>query len=340
MNMQIKNINDKKLWEELISRYSPQSFFQSWTWGESVRLTGPNTQVWRIALVTGDGEIAGLSQIVKVVARRGIHLHLRHGPVLKNWKRKSFHFLLEYIKRLALREKAAFIRFGPLIENTPDHLALFKKAGFVDAPIHRMNGEFCWVLDLDKNADELLKNMRKTTRYLIKKATNMGVIIRRSESPGDMAIFNKLYEITAKRHGFVRHREVKWEFEKFVKEKKALLFLGEFEGEIKSAAVIIFYNHQAIYHHSASIEQKIPVNYLLQWHVILEAKKRNMKIYNFWGIAPDENPRHPWTNLTIFKKGFGGRTVEYLHAQDLPVNILGYTKSYLLDYGRKLLKGY
>jgi lipid II:glycine glycyltransferase (peptidoglycan interpeptide bridge formation enzyme) len=106
-----------------------------------------------------------------------------------------------------------------------------------------------------------------------------------------------------------------------------------------SAALIIFYNYQAIYHHSASIEQKIPVNYLLQWEIIKEAKKRGKKIYNMWGICPEDKRRHPWKGLTLFKKGFGGRIVEYLHAQDYPLSSF-YCTTYIIECLRKYIKGY
>jgi len=79
----------------------------------------------------------------------------------------------------------------------------------------------------------------------------------------------------------------------------------------------------AFYHHGASQNTypKIPTAYAVQWAAIREAKKRGIKLYNFWGIAPDENDKkHPWAGLTLFKKGFGGYRTNYLHAQDLPLS--------------------
>jgi lipid II:glycine glycyltransferase (peptidoglycan interpeptide bridge formation enzyme) len=81
------------------------------------------------------------------------------------------------------------------------------------------------------------------------------------------------------------------------------------------------------------------VNYLLQWEAIKEAKKRDKSIYNFWGIAPDTKRRHPWQGLSLFKKGFGGRLVEYLHAKDLPLSPL-YFATYCYETLRKWKKGY
>jgi len=62
----------------------------------------------------------------------------------------------------------------------------------------------------------------------------------------------------------------------------------------------------------------VPAAYLLQWEAIREVKSRGCKLYNFWGIS-DERRNHPWAGLTLFKKGFGGFSKEYLLAQDLPL---------------------
>ena len=52
-----------------------------------------------------------------------------------------------------------------------------------------------------------------------------------------------------------------------------------------------------------------------------EAKKRGMKWYNFWGIAPDDAPAsHPFKGITHFKKGFGGEEKQLLHCQDMPLS--------------------
>ncbi len=83
----------------------------------------------------------------------------------------------------------------------------------------------------------------------------------------------------------------------------------------------------------------MPAMYLLQWEVIKEAKKRNMTYYIFWGIAPNENRRHPWRGLTLFKTGFGGEKRVFMHAKDLPLS-LWYWKTYAIDMLTKLKKGY
>jgi peptidoglycan pentaglycine glycine transferase (the first glycine) len=150
-----------------------------------------------------------------------------------------------------------------------------------------------------------------------------------------------LYKITSKRHGFVPHRGMKEEIEIFGKDDQSLLFLAKYEKKVIAGAIIIFYGDQAIYHHAASDDayRDIPAPYLLQWEIIKAAKKRGKTLYNFWGVIPENKPKHPWRGLTLFKTGFGGRRVDAIHAQDLPLS-LSYWKTYLIETAWRIKRGY
>lgn len=333
--MDIREITDKNKWEKFIADNSPQALFQSWNWGEVIKKT---QNFWRLGIYDGEN-LVGIAQVSKVLAKRGNFLHIRHGPVFSDWNKYYFDAFFKYLNELAKKEKVIFLRISPLVENSGEFNAFIRKYGFIDAPVHAMDGEFCWLVDLTGSEEEILASMRKTTRYLIRQGQKLQINIVKSKNISDINEFLNLYKKTAKRQHFVEHKGIREEFERFLKDDQILLFMGYYQNKLISCALIIFYNNQAIYHHSASIEQKIPVNYLLQWEVIKEAKKRGMKIYNMWGITPPGKPRHPWKGLTIFKQGFGGKVVEYMHAKDLPLSSL-YCATYTIDWLRKLRKGY
>lgn len=120
-------------------------------------------------------------------------------------------------------------------------------------------------------------------------------------------------------------------------DNQCVLFLGSFEGKITGAAIIVYLGKFAFYYQSGSIESKVPVNYLLQWEVIREAKARGCTLYNMWGIAPPNQPNHPWVGLTTFKTGFGGYNKNYLHAQDLPLSPQ-YWLTYIIEKIPKTLR--
>ena len=68
----------------------------------------------------------------------------------------------------------------------------------------------------------------------------------------------------------------------------------------------------------------------------MEAKRRGMKRYNLWGVAPLENAKHRFYSLSVFKRGFGGEDVSYLPAQDLVINYPKYLINYAVERIRKL----
>jgi len=90
---------------------------------------------------------------------------------------------------------------------------------------------------------------------------------------------------------------------------------------------------------AAIIFSKIPASYVVQWRSILEARKRGINLYNFYGIAPDDKPNHPWRGITLFKKGFGGREINYIHAHDLPVSPM-YLVPRTIEAIRTKMRGY
>ncbi len=336
MVLSIVPITSRDIYDGFVNLWSPNALFQTWGWGEVLQRQGK--QVWRYGIYDNANPL-GVFQITKVVARRGSFLHVRHGPVLANQSIALWREVVTFLKHFASREHVWFIRINPLLDSTKENDKFLGSLGFIPSAIHAMDAEHCWVLDLNDSEEQLLANMRKTTRYEIRKAQKNGIKIITSKNVSDLKHFERLYEATAKRHGFVKHSEVREEFEIFAKEGNAALFLADDHGEYIASAIILFQSRQAIYHHGASIDTNTGASYLIQWEAIREAKKRGLPLYNFWGIAPSDKPDHPWTGHTLFKKGFGGGEVNYIHAHDLPISPL-YFIPRTIETVRRIRKGY
>ncbi|MDI6883018.1 MAG: peptidoglycan bridge formation glycyltransferase FemA/FemB family protein [Patescibacteria group bacterium] len=348
-------------------------------------------------------DLVGVALVVKIEAKRGTFLFCPHAPVvragnskseirnpksrlrrgssiisgqIRNSKFEILNILVKELKKIAKKENCSFIRVAPVWlarrspkgedgERNEENIKIFKKLGFREAPIH-IHPEVTWQLDITLPEEELLRRMRKTTRYLIRQGLkNKELKIEKSQNSQDVEVFNSLYQRTVNRHHFVPFslQYLKNEFLAFSKDNEISIFLARYRGEYLASAMIIFWQGIAFYHQGASVQKypKIPASYLLQWEAIKEAKKRNCKIYNFWGIAPIfaetkiENPkfeilnpkqipnsksqipnkRHPWYGLTLFKTGFGGYEKEYLRTQDLPLNFK-YWLTFLFEKIRKI----
>lgn len=314
----INFITDKGLWEKEVMAYPNPTFLQSWAWGETHSSLGK--KIFRLKLSNG------IALLIKEEARRGTYLTCPGGPLIP-WHKEYLNEFKDNCLELSKQEHATFVRIRPNVIESPQNLELAKMNGFVSAPTH-MHAEVTWQLDLTPSDEELLKGMRKTTRYLIRKAQNMGVEIQKSSSNSDVQTLFQLELETAKRHSFVPFplKFLESHFEAFIKDRQIILLKGIWDKRVVSVAMIVFYAREAVYHYSGSSNQysEVPVNYLLQWEAIKEAKARGMKIYNFWGISPTDNPKHRFAGVTTFKKGFGGFRTDYLHAHDLPISPLYY----------------
>ena len=166
MNIQIKNVESPDEWENFINNYKPHTFLQCWEWAEVNEQRGD--KVFRLGIYE-DYKLVGVALIIKEVARRGSFLLCPHGPLL-DWNNfEHFKLLTNYLKNLAKKEKVNFVRINSLAIKNEKNIEIFKKLGYKNAPIH-VHAELVWMLDLSPTEDELLANMRKNTRYAIKKA--------------------------------------------------------------------------------------------------------------------------------------------------------------------------
>lgn len=328
--------NDRSSWDEFVLAESPWAFFQSFDWGETQLRDGVLVKRWEFLLASRK---VAQAQAVLVKAKRGTFLHVRHGPVVARPfmdNETVWQELLSELKQAAQREQAWFYRIGPLLPDTAATRALFSGLGLRPAPIHAMDAEYTWVLHLSDAETVILAHMRKTTRYLIRQAEKLGVVVTESHEIDD---FLRLYRQTAQRQKFVAHRGIEAEFAVFSSRRQAQLLVASQGGQVLATALIIYFGDQAIYHHGASVQSKVPASYLLQWYAICAAKKRGMQWYNFWGIAPEDKPNHPWQGITLFKKGFGGELRAFVHAHDAPLSPL-YRLSASVEILRKRLKHY
>ncbi len=385
--VKIKQITQKQVWEGFLMWCGEKTFLDSWNWGEFQEKTG--NKIWRLGIFRCLNlkfkHLIGTALVVRIKAKRGAFLFIPHGPVIKvlprpvlgnsaeNGSRQSqqvLQSLLKELRKIAKQENCSFIRIAPIFERDERNIKIFKECGFRDAPIH-MHPESTWELDIALPEDELLMNMRKTTRYLIRQAQkNKDIEIIQSNEIEALEKFNQIYQDTKDRHHFTPFsiNYLKNEFLSFAPENQISIFLGKYspphqkfgsggKNEIISSAMIIFWQGIGFYHQGASSLKypKIPVSYLLQWEAIKEAKRRGCKIYNFWGIAPisfDEtrsrpkgevgsriiNKKHPWAGLTLFKMGFGGHKKEYVKTQDLVLSPK-YWLNYIVEKIRKKKRG-
>lgn len=346
--MDIKEINNKDIWENFLAGCPQKTFLQSWNWGEFQEKMG--NKIWRLGIYE-EGNLISAALVSKVTARRGVFLLVQHGPIfnfkfpifkqIPNSKFQVLEKLLSELKKIGEREEVSFVRVAPLLLRNLENEKIFNDLGFKKAPMHANAYEATWKLDISVPEEDLMKNMRKTTRYLIRQSMkSQDVSIEKSRDINDLEIYQNLNKQVAARQNFVPFSDkfIRNEFEIFAKDDQCLLFFGKHKGEIAAGSLIIFWQKIAFYHQAASISKysRFSIPYLLQWEAIKEAKARGCEIYDFWGFTdPQKYPKHPWAGPTLFKMGFGGYNEEYVKTQDFPISNK-YWLTYIFEKSRTI----
>jgi len=343
--MNLKEITDKNIWEDFLFSIKEKSFLQSWNWGEFQKKMG--NKIWRLGIYDKE-KLISVVLMSKVKAKRGIFLLIQHGPSSDGDALVRYEILktlLEELKKIGKQEDAIFIRIASLWKRNEENNKIFKDLGFRMSPMHANAYEETWKMDITFSEEELLKNMRKTTRYLIRQTMkNSDIAIEKSERMSDIEIYQDLNKEVAKRQKFIPFSSeyIKREFEVFSKDNQSLLLFGKYKGEVTAGALIIFWSGMGFYHQAASLTKyaKLSVPYLLQWEAVKEAKRRKCLLYDFWGYTdPYKFPKHPWAGPTLFKMGFGGYKREYVRTQDFVLS-----KKYWLNWAfeqiRKKRRGF
>lgn len=197
--------------------------------------------------------------------------------------------------------------------------------GFVKA-FEEMQPEHTWVLDLTKTDEELLAGMKQKGRYNIKIAGENEVEIAVSDTLGsELDDFYRLYSATGKRH-HIPHRAQSYFsslLEILGKSGYARVYTAYKRINGKkiplASAIVVYSGKTAIYMFGSSSDEykNLMAPYTLHWKIIQDAKERGFEQYDFFGIAPDDNPSHPWAGITRFKKQFGGEQIDIMGSYDL-----------------------
>lgn len=328
-------IEKEEIWEEFLALHPEANFLQSWYWGEFHKAYG--NIIHRTGFYSGKTLVGVMLSVVED-AKRGRYLTVPGGPIIDWENNKISQIFVSEIKRIAKENNCVFVRVRPQLEANEFSRNIFNHYGFINAPTH-LHAELTTQLDITKFEDEILANMRKATRYEIKKAIRLGITVSKTDDSAAMKTFYNLQVETAERQGFVpfSYKYLHEQFKAFSQAKKVLLYSAEFEKKILAQAFIIFYGTEAAYHYGVSTEdgRKYPGAYLIQWEAIKDAKNRGLKRYNFWGVSPEAQKDHRFSGLSLFKRGFSGADFAYLHARDLILNRQRYAFSWMIENIRK-----
>jgi len=317
----IKAIHDKETWEEFSLKQSPSVFLQSWNWGQFQKSL--KRKVWYLGIFEGK-DLTGICLCYKVPTKLRTHIYTSNGPII-NWEKahEIMPLLLAKLRDLATKENVIFTRLDPLILDSKENKDLLKQLDLKRAATNTQ-AENKWILDISSDEDTLLTGMRKNTRYSIRRSIKEGIKVESSLDFKDFDKFWDLYIETVERQKFIPHSKDYYinQIKAFAEDRQYRIYWAHLKDKILATALIPFYGDTAYYLHAASsseIKNTFPAHALI-WQSIQDAKAEGLTYFDFWGVAPTDNPKHPWAGFSFFKKGFGGFGQDIIRAHDLPIS--------------------
>jgi lipid II:glycine glycyltransferase (peptidoglycan interpeptide bridge formation enzyme) len=286
-------------------------FLQSWNWGEIMAREG--AEVLRIG-VRHLGNILAAATLVKkflpLFGLKKFYWYVPRGPI---GDKEALAFLFAGIKKKY--PAAVFLRFEPEAAIMPN-VPIVADGNLSSARRTRdYNPAKTLILDLKKDETKLLDEMSQKTRYNIRLAEKKGVEIRFG-SAADWPEFRRLLRLTGARDGFRLHGEKHYQslIADSVKADSAenndgiKLFFARYQGKNIAVGLFSFWGGRGSYLHGASDNEyrNVMAPHLLQWAAIKAARASGCTAYDFCGI--DEKK---WPGVTRFKRGFGGKVLEF-----------------------------
>ncbi len=232
--------------------------------------------------------------------------------------------IMEKIKKLAQERKAVFLRWEfdvPSNNLTIEQLNDLRSLGFRRA-FEEMQPEHTLILNIASSETDILAQMKQKGRYNIKTAEKSGLNISWSKNPGtELDDFYRLYTEMAKRQKISCRQKQYFEALLAILGQKgyARAYSAKKNSVPLAAAIVTYYNDRATYLFggSSSEMRNLMATYGLHWQVIKDARGLACTEYDFFGIAPDDNEKHPWAGVTRFKKQFGGTEMHLAGSWDL-----------------------
>ena len=327
-----KNISEIE-WNKVLENHPEANFLQSYQWKKLHQELSMKT---RAVAFFNDEKNVGVALIIIKDAKRGRYAEISAGPLIDWNNKKIANFVVRQIKEISKEEGAVFVRVRPQVLKTEESEKIFTDLGFKKAPMH-LHAEHTSVLDLSQAEEDILKNMRRQTRYEVRKAEKLNINIEVFPAHEKIDEFIDLQKDTAKRQGFITSSE------KFLKtlastfNENAQIYVSRVGDELLNMGLILEYGQEVDYFEAASTKASYnyPGAYGLLWTAIKNAKNNGYKRFNFWGISYNNDPHNRYAGVTTFKKGFGGENITYLPAQDLIINPVRYSFNWLVETVRR-----
>jgi lipid II:glycine glycyltransferase (peptidoglycan interpeptide bridge formation enzyme) len=289
---------------------------QSWEWGEARKDTG--IKVIRI----GEFENNFLQNVFQMTIHDIPHVPWNIGYIPRSMIPSKD--VLVFLENIAQENNLIFIKLEPnvILKNNTIIPSLLKISP------HPLFPQWTQTLDISKDEETLLKEMKSKTRYNIRLAEKKGVVVKEESNDEGFEKFSTLYFETTKRQQYFGHtKSYHTKIWNNLKNNIAHLLIAYYKDQPLSAYELFIFKDILYYPYGGSSDKdrEVMASNLIMWEAIKLGKKYGATQFDMWGSLPENYDRSaPWSGFTRFKEGYGTQFVEFVGSYDLVINPMLY----------------
>lgn len=322
---------DRDDWQAFLEQHASGDFLHDWAWAAVAELDG---QPQRRFILTEDGELAAIvvAQVRRLAGGRSFW-YVPHGPVLDYGSEVAGRLVagtLDGLREAGRQARAIAVKIEPRIEAGAAELAALS-----GHRLRRTHGTLqvaqTRIVELPADDEGLLAGFDKDTRYSVRRAEREGVTVRVVGDAQDLRAIDALHQLietTQQRAGFpmppLKRYRTAWSA--LAAAGRAHILEAMADDQLLASGMLVIEGDRSFYLFSGSRreaagEPKRFASYALQWAMMRLARDSGVRYHDLWGIAPrDAAADHPWHGVGLFKKGFGGREVQWAGSWDLVID--------------------
>jgi len=316
-------------WDRLLAATPETGFMQSSWWAEFRTIAG--FEHFGVMLKNGGAILGGAVVLKYTYADDHCFYYVPEGPVLPGDEAVAgtvFEATLAAIEdhRRAEPLTVSHLRIEPRWQRLPRFASGFRPVRPFSDVFFEPRSTQC--IDLRVSEEAILAQMKQKGRYNVRVAQRHGVSVAQDPSEQGLADFQRIYEETADRQGMdAKPPDYFHALLSLLKSRQCgSLFFAEHQGARVAAAVVVYFGRRATYFFGGSLDSRreIMAPYLLHFEIMRAAKALGHEWYDLWGTAPPDEPDHPWQNITVFKRKFGGVALDFVPTLDYVYDAAAY----------------
>lgn len=329
-NLQVTSDLDDPEWDTFVGSVPGGHHVQTSLWAQLKASLGWRT--FRITVRDNNKVIGGAQILIRPIPVIGALGYVTKGPLLALDDPTLEELVMNRINQECKANNIRYLIVQPP-SNRDDISTRMAKWGFRESLLPITPTPYTTVLvDLNKDLEDILSEMKSTTRRNIRLAERRGIVVREGTDQ-ELTVFYQTLMATASRQDFKEYPEEYWrQFYNFfsLKGNTKILF-ATYQGEIVSTLLLVNFGDTVIYKKGGwtGKHANLHPNELLHWEAIQWSKRKGYRYYDFEGIPPEAAlavqkegalPREFVGALPRFKLGFGGEVTFFPQAFDVFYN--------------------